>query len=301
MLVDCEGISCSDPLTLTPIGSPCACVYPVQVEIDLGVAPYQLFTMIPELEVEIAAGTYLKQSQIRIMGAGASVRNTEKAAVTIDLVPLEGKFDNMTAFLIYERFWQKKVPINVSLFGDYNVIYVLYPGNLMHPLILILLSMCHRFHFVVNSCNMISGLPPSPPMPGGSSGSIPSTIGSHEDPISANVPPRKKHSMNSASIAIIVFTICSFALVCFGVSFVLWKLKSVGRSQSAIAATFATSTSKTDGKDMLDCCLLFGVFGCYLMYLYYIMQALGLSNLLVLLQVRDRCLLLQMLLLFLLQ
>ena len=132
MLVDCEGISCSNPLTLTPIGSPCACVYPVQVEIDLGVAPYQLFTMIPELEVEIAAGTYLKQSQIRIMGAGASVRNTEKTAVTIDLVPLEGKFDNMTAFLIYERFWQKKVQINVSLFSDYDVIYVLYPGNLMH-------------------------------------------------------------------------------------------------------------------------------------------------------------------------
>lgn len=215
---DCEGISCSNPLTLTPIGSPCACVYPVQVEIDLGVAPYQLFTMIPELEVEIAAGTYLKQSQIRIMGASASVRNTEKTAVTIDLVPLEGKFDNMTAFLIYERFWQKKVQINVSLFGDYDVIYVLYPG-----------------------------LPPSPPMPGGSSGRVPSTISSHEDPISANVPPRKKHGMNSASIAIVVFAMCSFALVCFGVSFVVWKLKSVGRSQSAIAATFPASTSKTDG------------------------------------------------------
>ncbi|KAJ0970405.1 hypothetical protein J5N97_023282 [Dioscorea zingiberensis] len=215
---DCEGMSCSNPLTLTPIGSPCACVYPVQVEIDLGVAPYQLFTMIPELEIEVAAGTYLKQSQIRIMGASPSTRNPEKTAVTIDLVPLGGKFDNMTAFLIYERFWQKKVPINVSLFGDYNVIYVLYPG-----------------------------LPSSPPMSGVSSGPVPSTIGSHENPLSANVPPRKRHSMIPATSGIIVFSLCTFALICFVMSFVLWKLKSIGRSQSAVAAAITAPSSKKDG------------------------------------------------------
>lgn len=129
--IGCE-ISCSDPLTSTPIGSPCGCVYPMQVGIDLGVAPYELFSRIAELEVDVAAGTFLKQSQVRIMGASASIKDPEKTTVIIDLVPLGEKFDKMTALLTYERFWQKKVPINMSLFGDYNVLYVHYPGNVIY-------------------------------------------------------------------------------------------------------------------------------------------------------------------------
>jgi len=101
----------------------------MQVEIDLEVAAYQLFSRIPELEVEVAAGTFLKQSQVRIMGASASIQNPGKTTVNIDLVPLGEKFDNMTALLTYERFWQKKVQMNITIFGDYDVIYVHYPGN----------------------------------------------------------------------------------------------------------------------------------------------------------------------------
>ena len=99
----------------------------MKVELDLGVAPFLVFTVVPELEVEVAAGTYVKQSQVRIMSAVAS--GLEKTRVDIFVVPLGDKFDNMTAFLIYERFWQKKVPINSTVFGDYDVIYIQYPGN----------------------------------------------------------------------------------------------------------------------------------------------------------------------------
>lgn len=100
----------------------------MQVVIDLSVPAYQLFPRIAELEVEVAAGTYLKQSQVRIMGANASLRDPEWTTVAMDLVPLVDKFDNMTALLTYQRFWQKKVPLDMSLFGDYQVIYVHYPG-----------------------------------------------------------------------------------------------------------------------------------------------------------------------------
>ncbi|XXG61803.1 hypothetical protein AAC387_Pa05g0322 [Persea americana] len=124
----CEQITCSDPLTSTPIGSPCGCVYPMQVELDLGVAPFAVFPLVPELEIEIAAGTYLKQSQVRIMGATANSLDQGKTTVNIDLVPLGEKFDSTTARLTYERFWLKKVPINMTLFGDYSVVYVRYPG-----------------------------------------------------------------------------------------------------------------------------------------------------------------------------
>uniref|UniRef100_A0A0D9W6Z9 Protein kinase domain-containing protein n=1 Tax=Leersia perrieri TaxID=77586 RepID=A0A0D9W6Z9_9ORYZ len=132
---DCSGISCTAPLTSTPIGSPCGCVYPMQVQLDLGVAPYQLFPRIDELEIEIAAGTFLKQSQVRIMGAGSSLQDPEKTTVTIDLVPLGQKFDRTSAILTSNRFLEKKVPIKSSIFGDYNVLYVHYPA-----IVLVLMS-----------------------------------------------------------------------------------------------------------------------------------------------------------------
>ena len=101
----------------------------MQIQLDLGVAPYQLFPRIGELEIEIAAGTFLKQSQVRIMGAGSSIEDPEKTTVTIDLVPLGQKFDRTSALLTSNRFLQKKVKIKSSNFGDYDVIYVHYPGE----------------------------------------------------------------------------------------------------------------------------------------------------------------------------
>ena len=68
-------------------------------------AVYAFFPLVSELVAEIAAGTFLKQSQVRIMGANADTQDQEKTIVILDLVPLEEKFYNTTAFFIFERFW----------------------------------------------------------------------------------------------------------------------------------------------------------------------------------------------------
>ena len=127
-LAGCDQI-CTDPLTSTPFGSPCGCVFPMKVRLTLGVAPYAVFPVMNELEIEVALGTYLEQSQVKIMGASADSQNQGRTVVDINLVPLGEKFDNTTAVLTYERFWHKKVPLNRSLFGDYDVVYITYPGN----------------------------------------------------------------------------------------------------------------------------------------------------------------------------
>lgn len=133
-LAGCDQI-CVEPLTATPYGSPCGCVFPMKVRLLLDVAPYSVFPVMNELEIEIAAGTYLQQSQVKIMGASADSQNQGKTVVDINLVPLGEKFDNTTAVLTYDRLWHKKVPLNLTLFGIYEVIYISYPGrNFSSPL-----------------------------------------------------------------------------------------------------------------------------------------------------------------------
>uniref|UniRef100_A0A7N0SYG2 Protein kinase domain-containing protein n=1 Tax=Kalanchoe fedtschenkoi TaxID=63787 RepID=A0A7N0SYG2_KALFE len=119
---------CTEPLTLTPYGSPCACVFPMKVKLLLDVDLYTFFPLVNELEIEIADGTYLKQSQVKIMAAVSDVLNQGRTLVDINLVPLGDKFDNTTATLTYERLWQKKISLNASLFGTYTVVNVSYPG-----------------------------------------------------------------------------------------------------------------------------------------------------------------------------
>ncbi|XP_074581790.1 receptor-like serine/threonine-protein kinase ALE2 isoform X2 [Curcuma longa] len=211
----CDEISCSDPLTSTPIGSPCGCVYPMQVGIDLGVAPFELFSRIAELEVEVAAGTFLKQSQVRIMGATASMKDPEKTTVSIDLVPLGEKFDKMSALLTYQRFWQKKVPINMSLFGEYDVLYVRYPG-----------------------------LPSPPPSFGESLGP---SVGDHQDPLTANISMHKKQKFNGRIVAIIVLSSFILMLICFGVVCMTLRLKKLGRSSSSVGPTCTSSVIRKTG------------------------------------------------------
>ena len=116
-------------MTATPIGSPCGCVLPISVIVDLDVAPYLLFMHIAELEVEVAAGTFLKQSQVKIMAAIASIQDDQKTRVTMYLVPLREHFDTYTASLIFDRFRDRKVQINSSIFGEYKVINISYPGK----------------------------------------------------------------------------------------------------------------------------------------------------------------------------
>ena len=101
---------------------------PIQIGLRLSVALYTFFPLVAELAQEVAVGVFIKQSQVRIIGANAATQQPEKTVVLIDLVPLGEMFDNTTAFLIFQRFWQKQVAIQASFFGGYEVLYVRYPG-----------------------------------------------------------------------------------------------------------------------------------------------------------------------------
>lgn len=146
LFLDCSALVCTEPNTNTPPGSPCGCVLPMQVELRLSVALYTFFPLVTEFAKEIASGVFMVQSQVRIMGANAASQQPEKTIVLIDLVPLGEKFDNTTAFLTYQRFWSKEVVINNSFFGDYEVIYVKYPGNsyIMITILLFFISAINR-------------------------------------------------------------------------------------------------------------------------------------------------------------
>ncbi|KAG5016150.1 hypothetical protein JHK85_022286 [Glycine max] len=43
-------------------------------------------------------------------------------------MPQGVKFDDITTFLIYKKFWQTEILNDASDFGDYEVLYVHYPG-----------------------------------------------------------------------------------------------------------------------------------------------------------------------------
>uniref|UniRef100_A0A0A9D194 non-specific serine/threonine protein kinase n=1 Tax=Arundo donax TaxID=35708 RepID=A0A0A9D194_ARUDO len=169
----------------------------MQIQLDLGVAPYQLFPRIDELEIEIAAGTFLKQSQVRIMGAGSSLQDPEKTTVTIDLVPLDQKFDRTSALLISNRFLQKKVPINSSIFGDYDITYVHYPG-----------------------------LPSLVPIPGSLG-----PVSSNEYPFGANVHNRSHDKISSKMVAIIALSAVVLVLMCFAIG-IIWRYKGFENSHA---------------------------------------------------------------------
>ncbi|KAI7734856.1 hypothetical protein M8C21_008794 [Ambrosia artemisiifolia] len=123
-----SGCGCVEPLAATPIGSPCGCVYPMKVRLHLEVSVHAVFPVVNELAIEIATGTYLTQSQVVITGANADDENQGRTAIDVNLVPLGEKFDNFTAKLTSERFWHKKLSLNRTLFGDYEVEYIIYPG-----------------------------------------------------------------------------------------------------------------------------------------------------------------------------
>ncbi|XP_061370310.1 receptor-like serine/threonine-protein kinase ALE2 [Gastrolobium bilobum] len=125
---DCLSVICSEPLTYTPPGSPCGCVWPLQVKLCISIAIYKFFPLVSKLAEEIAASVWLNHSQVRIVGADAANQQLEKTTVLINLVPIGVKFEDTTAFLIYKKFWQREILIDASLFGAYEVLYVHYPG-----------------------------------------------------------------------------------------------------------------------------------------------------------------------------
>ncbi|XP_022771369.1 receptor-like serine/threonine-protein kinase ALE2 isoform X2 [Durio zibethinus] len=208
----CDQI-CMEPLTATPFGSPCGCVFPMKVKLLLTVAPYAVFPVMNELEIEVAAGIYLQQSQVKIMGATADTKNQGRTLVEINLVPLGEKFDNTTAILTYDRLLHKRVSLNSTLFGTYEVVSISYPG-----------------------------IPASPPYglgsgPTGSAGDL---------PITANFV-NKNQKMNIRIIAIIVLSAFVLLLVLAGAISVLIKWRKVGRPSNAVGPAFPFSINKRSG------------------------------------------------------
>ncbi|KAJ6329727.1 hypothetical protein OIU77_011238 [Salix suchowensis] len=210
----CDQI-CIEPLTTVPFGSPCGCVFPMKVRLLLDVAPYAVFPVMRELESEVAAGTYLEESQVKIMGASAANQNQGKTVVDINLVPLGEKFDNTTAILTYDRFWKKKVPLNITLFGNYEVIYISYPG-----------------------------IPSSSPYPNytwsGPSGST------GDLPITAHFV-NKNQRMNLRTIAIITLSAFVVLVVFTGAIAIIIRWRKSGRSSIAVGPAFTSSINKRSG------------------------------------------------------
>ncbi|KAM7509674.1 hypothetical protein LguiA_020127 [Lonicera macranthoides] len=197
---DCTSLTCTEPLTNTPPGSPCGCVWPMQVGLRLSVALYTFFPLVSELANEIAVGVFMRQSQVRVMGANAASQDPEKTIVLIDLVPLGERIDNTSAYLIFDRFWHKQVLIRTSFFGDYDVLYVHYPG-----------------------------LPPSPPSAPSNEniiGSDPYTgndnNGITRKPLGVDVRGRShKDGLNRGVIAIIVLSASIAVILCCAIAWVL--------------------------------------------------------------------------------
>ncbi|KAK9282400.1 hypothetical protein L1049_005317 [Liquidambar formosana] len=196
---DCTSVTCTEPFTYTPPGSPCGCVWPIQVGLRLSVSLYTFFPLVSELAEEIAASVSLNRSQVRIMGANAASQQLEKTIVLINLVPLGEKFSGTIAFLIYKLFWQKQVSIKTSLFGAYEVLYVRYPG-----------------------------LPPSPPSALSNIATIDDgPYAGHDNngrtikPLGVEVPIGKKDSLGGSMIAVIALSSFMAFVICMGIAWLL--------------------------------------------------------------------------------
>ncbi|XP_047947815.1 receptor-like serine/threonine-protein kinase ALE2 isoform X4 [Salvia hispanica] len=188
---DCAPLTCTEPLAYGPPEAPCVCVLPIQVGLRLSIALYTFFPLVSELAAEVAAGVFIGKSQVRIMGANAAGDDTEKTVVLIDLLPLGEKFDDTTAYITFGRFWHKQVVIKTSIFGEYDVLYVRYPG-----------------------------LPPSPPLPPSTINIIPrkpypgqGNNGRTIQPLGVDVSRNQhKRGLNRSILAIIILS-CFVALV----------------------------------------------------------------------------------------
>ncbi|GAB4842530.1 hypothetical protein Ancab_012504 [Ancistrocladus abbreviatus] len=194
---DCTSITCTQPMTYSISGYPCACVWPIEVGLQLDVSLYTFFPLVSQLAAEIAISLSLNRSQVRIMGADAA-SELENTDVLVNLVPLGVKFKPAVAYSIYEKFWHKQVAINSSLFGAYEVTNVQYPG-----------------------------LPRSPPTPshGGIITSDPySTSGSRGSipkPLGVDVPTMQKRGLSKSMIAVIILSSFTAFTVCVGAVWLL--------------------------------------------------------------------------------
>ncbi|KAK9054749.1 hypothetical protein SSX86_025828 [Deinandra increscens subsp. villosa] len=198
---DCATVTCTEPLTYTPAGSPCACVWPIEVELRLMISPYTFFPLVSELAKEIATGVSLNVTQARIMGANAAADQLDKTIVLVNLVPLKQNFDFATVFSIYQKFWKKQVFISPQ-FVAYEVVHVQYPG-----------------------------LPPSPPsIPSNSdvtvdqSDSANGNKGIPTKPFGVDIPRNKredKSKLNGSIVAVVIISSVTAVVVLIGAFWLL--------------------------------------------------------------------------------
>ncbi|XP_076881843.1 receptor-like serine/threonine-protein kinase ALE2 isoform X2 [Bidens hawaiensis] len=200
---DCATVTCTQPLTYTPAGSPCACVWPIEVKLRLMISPYTFFPLVSELAKEIATSLSLNASQARIMGANAAGDQLDETIVLVNLVPLKQNFDFFTAYSIYQKFWKKQVLISASRFEAYEVVHVQYPG-----------------------------LPPSPPsIPSNSDVTVDQpesangTKGLPSKPFGANIPTNRRDNNNNnpnrSIIAVVIISSVTSAVVLIGAVWLL--------------------------------------------------------------------------------
>ena len=242
-LAACSQI-CTDPLTATPFGSPCGCVFPMKIRLVLDVAPLAVFPVIDELEIELASATYLKQSQVRIMGVTSDSQSQGRTIVDINLVPLGEKFDNTTAVLLCKRFWHNEVPLIRSLFGDYAILYITYPGScFIAPndiYFILIICYCSRLK------QLVSGIPSALP---------PETIigRGHMPRESVNVLPitadmnSENEKMNLRTIIIIALSSVILLLVLVGAFYIILKWREIRRPSGAVGPAFKSYLNKRSG------------------------------------------------------
>lgn len=139
---------CPEPLTDPPAGAPCACVLPIKVGIRLSVDLYSFFPLVSDFADEVGSGVNMARRQVRVMGANVAGDQPDKTVVLVHLVPMHVNFDKATALLTFQSLWSKKISLKPSVFGDYEILYVVYPG--MYSLLVSLDSLI--WLFVVGQC-----------------------------------------------------------------------------------------------------------------------------------------------------
>ncbi|KAG2595098.1 receptor-like serine/threonine-protein kinase ALE2 isoform X2 [Panicum virgatum] len=218
---DCNSLSCSEPLTDPPAGAPCACVLPIRVGIRLSVDLYSFFPLVSDFSEEVSSGVNMAQRQVRVMGANVASDQPDKTMVLVDLVPMQTKFDNATAFSAFESLWSKKVSLKPSVFGDYEILYVVYPG-----------------------------LPPSPPSAPEGVGD--GALGNNRNaramkPLGVDVR-RPKRKVNGSLIAIAVLsTIIALIICCLAAWLLILKFRGPSDTAQGFAHSVLPKFSRSSG------------------------------------------------------
>ncbi|MCO5610199.1 hypothetical protein L7F22_064435 [Adiantum nelumboides] len=185
---DCSAVVCVSPLTRASFVSECSCVQPIEVELELSVPLYALFPIISVLAGELAEGALLRPNQVEVVGANTSGRNPEFSIVDANFLPLQEDFDILTAITIAQNLWKHEVILNRTLFGNYSVIYVKYPG-----------------------------LPPAPPTRGPVNG-----MAGIQKPLGVDVSKPKKEKLGTRTTAVIVLAAVIAMVICFGAAWLFF-------------------------------------------------------------------------------